>query len=196
MASKEYEKFTVASPPPSSRCVILTCMDSRLTHLLPAALNIKQGEAKIVKTAGAILSHPFGGIMRSIVVALYELKASEVFVIGHDDCGMRSVNSAATIEKMVAAGVPQDRLRVLESAGVDVKGWLKGFDSVDQSVLAAVEAVRIHPLMPPGVRVVGLIIDPHTGALRVPREAEGGGKGGGVAGTKWEKRGESEGEEH
>ena len=169
-----YKEFAVPSPAPSSRSVILTCMDSRLTHLLPAALNIKQGDAKIIKTAGAILSHPFGGIMRSIVVAIYELKASEVFVIGHDDCGMRTVDPSSTIKKMIAAGVPEDRVSVLESSGVDVKKWLAGFSSVDESVLAAVDAVRKHPLVPPNLRVTGLVIDPMTGALRIagmPRPA-------------------------
>lgn len=162
-----YHDFAVApANKMAPRCVILTCMDSRLTHLLPAALNIKQGEAKICKVAGAIQSHPFGGVMRSILVALYELRASEVFVIGHDDCGMRNVDADATIAKMVAAGVPADRVSVLKNAGVDVHEWLQGFSSVDESVLASVEAVRRHPLVPPGLRVTGLVIDPVTGALR------------------------------
>ena len=169
-----YSAFAVAEPAPAARCVVLTCMDSRLTHLLPAALNIRPGEAKIVKTAGAILCHPFGGVMRSIIVSLYELRASECFVVGHDDCGMRNVNADATIAKMTAAGVPADRVDVLERAGLDVHSWLAGFTSVDDSVLAAVEAVRRHPLAPPGLRVTGLVIDPVTGALRLagaPRPA-------------------------
>ena len=90
-----------------------------------------------------------------------------MFVIGHDDCGMRTVDPTSTIDKMVAAGVPADRVRVLESSGVDVKKWLAGFSSVDESVLAAVEAVRKHPLVPPTLRVTGLVIDPTTGALRI-----------------------------
>lgn len=69
--------------PPQKRCVIITCMDTRLTHLLPHAINILDGDAKIIKNAGAVITHPFGGIMRSVMVALYELRADEVFVIGH-----------------------------------------------------------------------------------------------------------------
>ena len=171
-AAGAYKDFAVATPAPATRCVIITCMDSRLTHLLPAALNIKQGEAKIIKTAGAILSHSFGGIMRSTLVALYELRADEVFVIGHDDCGMGSLDPDATTRKMIAAGVPADRLSVLVAAGIDVKKWLKGFDSVDDSINAAVNVVRSHPLAPPGLRVTGLIIDPTTGALRLAGTAK------------------------
>jgi adenosine deaminase len=54
--------------------------------------------------------------MRSVVVALYELRASEVFVVGHDDCGMLTVTPSAPVPRMLASGVPEDRLRVLEAA--------------------------------------------------------------------------------
>ena len=172
-----YRDFEVKPSSSLSRCVILTCMDSRLTHLLPAALNIKQGEAKIIKTAGAMLSIPFGGIMRSIIVALYELRASEVFIIGHDDCGMRSINPAVTKEKMLLAGVPADRIKTLEAAGVNIDRWLGGFSSVDESVLASVDLVRSHPLVPAGLRVTGLVINPNTGALRLAVKSAGGAGG-------------------
>ena len=108
--------------------------------------------------------------MRSIIIALYELRASEVFVIGHDDCGMGGIDPAATKRKMVDGGVPPERLRTLATAGVDVDRWLKGFDSVDDSVIAAVETLRTHPLVPPGLRVMGLVMDPVTGALRTAGE--------------------------
>lgn len=62
-------------------------MDTRLVELLPHALNLRNGDVKIVKNAGALVSHPFGSIMRSILVAVYELQADEVCVIGHHDCG-------------------------------------------------------------------------------------------------------------
>lgn len=58
-------------------------MDTRLVELLPRAMNMKNGDIKIVKSAGALVSHPFGSIMRSILVAVYELNADEVYVIGH-----------------------------------------------------------------------------------------------------------------
>ena len=161
-----YRDFAVAEDVPAARCVVLTCIDSRLIGLLPAALNLRPGTAKIIKTAGALLSHPFDGVMRSILVSIYELRASEVFVVGHDDCGMRGVNADATIAKMAEAGVPADRVSVLESAGVDVHAWLAGFASVDDAVLAAAQTVRKHPLTPPGLRVTGLVINPVTGELR------------------------------
>jgi hypothetical protein len=60
VSNKGYKEFDTSkrSAAPS---IVLTCMDSRLIELLPKAMNFRTGEAKIIKTAGAILTHPFGG---------------------------------------------------------------------------------------------------------------------------------------
>ena len=50
--------------------VIISCMDTRLVELLPKAMNMRNGDVKIIKVAGAVISHPFGSIMRSILVAV------------------------------------------------------------------------------------------------------------------------------
>ena len=44
--SKAYEKYA-ASKYPNKKLAILSCMDTRLTELLPAALGLKNGDAKI-----------------------------------------------------------------------------------------------------------------------------------------------------
>src|ERR1700728_4835589 len=82
-----YEPFTreVSS---DRRIVVLACMDARLVELLPIAMNLRGGNAKVIKSAGAIVSHPFGSMMRSLLVAVYELAAAEIAVVGHYDCGM------------------------------------------------------------------------------------------------------------
>lgn len=44
--NKDYEKY-VTTKIPKKKIAILTCMDTRLTELLPKAMNIKNGDAKI-----------------------------------------------------------------------------------------------------------------------------------------------------
>ena len=68
---------------PGKRIIVVSCMDPRLNSLLPRALGLIENEAYVIKNAGAVITHPFGGITRSVFVALYELGASEVFIIGH-----------------------------------------------------------------------------------------------------------------
>jgi carbonic anhydrase len=48
---------------------ILSCMDTRLVELLPHAMNMRNGDVKIIKSAGALVAHPFGSIMRRMFIA-------------------------------------------------------------------------------------------------------------------------------
>jgi carbonic anhydrase len=145
-------------------------MDTRLVELLPHSMNLHNGDVKIIKTAGAIVSHPFGSIMRSILVAVYELNADEVCVIGHYDCGMGKIEADKVLYKMMSKGVSEDTLFTLKYSGIDLKQWLRGFDSVEESVRHSVDVIRNHPLFPKHVPVHGLIIDPHTGKLDLVAE--------------------------
>ena len=70
---------------PYKKLVVVTCMDTRLVELLPMALDLKNGDAKVIKVAGAIVAHPFGSVMRSILVAVYALGAEHIVVVGHHD---------------------------------------------------------------------------------------------------------------
>lgn len=54
VANKGYEKF-VTNKYPDKKIAILSCMDTRLTELLPAALGLKNGDVKMIKNAGGII---------------------------------------------------------------------------------------------------------------------------------------------
>jgi carbonic anhydrase len=158
---KEYvtDKF------PDKKIVILTCMDTRLVELLPKAMNLRNGDAKIIKCAGAIVSHPFGSIMRSILVAVYELGATEVFVVGHYDCGMTGLSSGEVLEKAKQRGIQPEVLETIAHSGIDLERWLTGFGKAQEGVVKSVSLIKNHPLLPKEILVHGLIIDPTTGRL-------------------------------
>jgi carbonic anhydrase len=160
----KYEQF-VTTRFPDKRMVILSCMDARLVELLPKALNLRNGDAKIIHNAGAIVTQPFGSVLRSIIVALYELEADEVFVIGHYDCGMTALNSNAIIDKMKLRGVDNDVITTLQHSGIQLSRFLTGFDTVQEGMEKSVSIIRNHPLLPKNTPVHGLLIDPTTGKL-------------------------------
>ncbi len=162
--NKEYEAYKTTKFP-DKKMVILTCMDTRLIELLPKSLNLKNGDAKIIKNAGAIISNPFGSAMRSIIVSLYALKAEEVYVIAHHSCGMCELDSSVIVEGMKKDGIDEVVFKTLETSGIDVNKWLHGFDSVEDSVKNSVKMIKEHPLLPSYAKVHGLIIHPETGAL-------------------------------
>lgn len=164
--NKGYEKF-ITSKFPEKKVAILCCMDTRLTELLPAALNFKNGDVKIIKNAGALVSHPFGSVMRSFIVAIYEQEVDEILVIGHYDCGMQSLTPQKMIEKMLARGVNEKSLEFASYLGIDINTWLQGFDDPINSVKETVKTIRRHPFIPKDVTISGYIMDPETGKIDV-----------------------------
>jgi carbonic anhydrase len=165
----DYRKFETDRYP-NKKMVVITCMDTRLVELLPAAMNLRQGDAKVLKTAGAIVSHPFGGIMRSILVAVYSLGAEEIAVVGHHDCGMAGLSSGNILDEARRRGIPEHDIQTLRNGGVDFERWLVGFADVRDGVRQSVNVIRNHPLLPKNIPVHGLLISPETGALELLEE--------------------------
>lgn len=162
--NKEYEKY-ITSKYPDKKIAIVSCMDTRLTELLPAALGLRNGDAKIIKNAGGVISHPFGSAMRSLLIGIYELDVQEILVIGHTDCGARHTDSEKMIEKMKTHGIGQSNVDLLHYCGVNYDTWLGGFKDLEESIQQSVELIRMHPLVPENIMVYGLVIDSVTGEL-------------------------------
>ena len=150
---------------PERKLAILSCMDTRMLELLPAALGLKNGDVKMIKNAGAMITHPWGSVMRSLLVAVFELHVEEIMVIAHHDCGMRGLNADEFLKCVREQGIPDERIDTLRHAGIDLDNWLTGFNHVEDSVHHTVNIIRNHPLMPKHVAIHGLIMHPNTGKL-------------------------------
>lgn len=165
VANKEYERF-VTSKYPDKRIAIVTCMDTRLVELLPAALGVKNGDVKIIKNAGGTITNPFDSTIRSLLVAIYELGVNEVMIIGHTGCGVQGMDSQEMLHLMRERGIDEEHISLMKHCGIDLDSWLHGFDDTDAAVEETVDLVRNHPLVPKDVAVCGYIMDSTTGELR------------------------------
>jgi len=164
--SGTYEQFRTPKFP-EKKLAIVACMDARLIGLLPNALGLKSGDMKMIKNAGALVLHPWGSVMRSLVVAVYALRVREICIIAHDDCGMAKIDPVQVFQEAHSRGVSTRIMNTLRAAGIDLDNWLRGFGNVDDSVRSSVDLVRTHPLMPKDVPIHGLVMDPVTGAARL-----------------------------
>ena len=162
--SGEYVQFS-SDKFPKRGLAILSCMDARIIELLNQALGLKNGDAKMIKNAGALVTHPWGSVMRSLLVAVFELRCTEIMVVAHYDCGMRGLSPEKVLDKAQQAGVTTQCIDTLRHAAIDLDGWLTGFENEQESVRHTVEMIRNHPLMPKTVPIHGLVIDPTTGKL-------------------------------
>lgn len=162
--NKAYEPY-LTSKYPDKKLAILTCMDTRLIELLPAALGLKNGDAKIIKNAGGVITHPYGSVVRSLLVAIIELGVEEVMVIGHTDCGVQGMDGGMLLEELTHRGISQEHIDIIRSSGINLEKWLGGFDCVEQSVKDTILALQKHPLMPKDIMIRGFIMDSVTGEL-------------------------------
>ncbi len=164
--------------PPARRFAILTCMDARLDPAKYAGLS--EGDAHVIRNAGGRASDD---AIRSLVISYKLLGTQEWFVIHHTNCGME------TFTDEVMRGLLG---KSLKTATVDASGWrdtgngpgsreaayIDWLTIADpaESVVADVQRIRAHPLVPPEIPVYGYIYDVTTGSLVEVPEAAGIGK--------------------
>lgn len=165
VAQRGYEKFAT-SKYPDKKIAIVTCMDTRLVELLPAALGLRNGDVKIIKNAGGTITNPFDSTMRSLLVAVYELGVNEIMVIGHTGCGVQGMNAEEMLHLMRERGVSEEHVSLMRHCGIDLDGWLHGFEETEAAVAETVDLIRNHPLMAHDVKVGGYIMDSFTGELK------------------------------
>lgn len=162
--SREYEKYQT-SKFPDKKIAIVTCMDTRLVTLLPAALGIRNGDVKIIKNAGGTITNPFDSTVRSLIVAIYELGVNEVMIIGHTGCGVQGMDSQEMLHLMRERGIDEEHISLMKHCGIDLDSWLHGFEDTGSAVLETVDLVRNHPLIPKDITVKGYIMNSETGLL-------------------------------
>lgn len=164
--SESYKRYETTKYP-DKKIAIVTCMDTRLIELLPAALGLKNGDVKIIKNAGATITNPFDSTMRSLLVAVYELGVEEIMVIGHTGCGVQGMDADEMLALMRARGVSEEHITLMKHCGIDLAGWLHGFEKAENAISETVDLIKNHPLMASDVKVAGYIMDSVTGALTV-----------------------------
>lgn len=164
VAEQKYLPYQT-SKKPDRHLAILTCMDTRLTSLLPDALGLKNGDAVFIKNAGAWVMHPFGSIIRSLLVAIYEQDVDTIWVVGHTDCGAQHLSAPTMMEKMRSRGISQETIKLLSTYDPDFDTMLHGIVDVGKSVQETVTFLKEHPLFPQDITIRGFIVDTVTGKL-------------------------------
>lgn len=150
---------------PKKQFAIFTCMDTRLVDFLEPAMGIKRGDAKVIKNAGNTLVDPLhGGVIRSLVAAVFMLGVDEIFVIGHEDCGMAHIDPEQLKNTMIARGISS---QAIETHVPDLAQWLGAFSCPSENVIEVVGKIRANPLIPNDVPIHGLIFCPNDGRLEV-----------------------------
>src|SRR5262252_1739098 len=139
--------------------VALTCIDTRLNSLLPAAMGVPPEQFIWLRNAGNIVTSSTSSTMRSLALACAVKGGKEIVIIGHSDCQVAKTSTMQLLDRLRALGVERHLLpdNINEFFGI--------FASESQNVNKAVELVRQSPLIGPKVPVHGLLVDIRTGKL-------------------------------
>ncbi len=164
VANEEYRHF-LTSKYPDKKIAIVTCMDTRLVSLLPAALGIKNGDVKMIKNAGGTITNPFDSTVRSLLIAIYELGVNEIMVIGHTGCGVQGMDAEEMLHAMRQRGISEEHINLMKHCGIDLNSWLHGFEDTEAAIAETVDLIRNHPLIPADIAVGGYIMEAETGLL-------------------------------
>lgn len=162
------EEDIAASKLPKKKMAIFTCMDTRLTEILEPAMGIQRGDAKIIRTVGNYLTGEFDAVIRSLMVAIYELGVEEIFVVGHYECGMAKTTADSLAAAMRAHGVSEGAIAKIHG---ELETWANAFRDPVENVKDAVAKIAGNPYIPKNIKVHGLMIHPRTGKLDVIQTA-------------------------
>ncbi len=150
---------------PRRKLAVLSCMDTRLVELLPAALGLRNGDVKLIKNAGGMITDPLDTSVRSLLIAILELHVEEVMVIAHTDCGVAKVTPQLIRSHLLERGITEEAICRMEHDGLDFDRWFQGFETPEEEVRRSVALLRNHPLIPHDIRIAGFVIDIQTGKL-------------------------------
>ena len=163
--------------PPARGFAILTCMDARID---PAKLaGLSEGDAHVIRNAGGRASDD---AIRSLVISYKLLGTREWFVIHHSNCGMElftgDVISGLLRKSLHTASYEQGQWKDTGPGPGSRSGeyidWLT-IEDQGASVIADVERIKTHPLVPRHIPVYGYIYQVESGRLvEVPEATQVG----------------------
>ena len=147
----------------TKKTLFITDMESGLEPILQQETNVQPENMLMIQSYGPIISHPFGEIMRSIILAIYQEKVEEIFVVGSTN--KRNVFEDAQSQLKFNMN---DKLKTVEYLFKNVKpdfiedsisDWLDGSRNVREDINKSVEIIRHHPLVPSNVKIHSLVVN-------------------------------------
>jgi carbonic anhydrase len=150
------------------KALFIIGIEGQLEQWLYSEINIPTDQILVLKSNGPVISEPFDCLMRSIIVAVYQEKVEEIFIIGSIDSDESIVDPSNLLAKMKQKGITSFNIQIEEYLfkhcfpgfrANDLSRWVERSKTVIDGVKQSVDLIQRHPLIHSGVRVHGLLID-------------------------------------
>lgn len=133
---------------PAKGLAVVTCMDARIN--LAALLGLGEGDAHMIRNAGAVVGE---GELRSLAVSQRLLGTTEIALILHTECGMRTFKDEEFRDQLEA------------ETGVRPEWTPVSFGDVEDDVRINLRRILDDPFIPHKKSVRGFVYDVKTGTL-------------------------------
>jgi carbonic anhydrase len=149
----------------AKKTLIITGLNKKLHQLFPIITNKKAEELIIINSFGAVISHPYGCMIRSIVMGVYYEDVEEIYIIGEKDGKEHLITEEALFSTMQESGVSKEMIKTIDYINVvgnEVLNWLVGPQDVKVIIQQNITLINKHPLIPKSVSVFGYIVNSET----------------------------------
>ncbi|MED3054263.1 carbonic anhydrase [Bacillus thuringiensis] len=145
----------------NKKVLLLTDIEHGIEPSIQQVTNIQQENMLTIHSYDSVIVHPYGDIMRSIIIAIYQENVKEIFVVGIEDKETSSVN-LQTQRDFIKDNIELDYLFkncMPEFLSGSLDEWLSGKENVSENIEKSIDMICYHPLVPSDVKVHGFIID-------------------------------------
>ena len=80
-----HEKGVLYMNAKKKKVLLLTDMEHGIEPIIQQVTNIQRENMLTIHSCDSVIVHPFGDIMRSIIIAIYQENVEEIFVVGIED---------------------------------------------------------------------------------------------------------------
>ncbi|RSK27742.1 hypothetical protein EJF36_13130 [Bacillus sp. HMF5848] len=127
--------------------VVTNASDDKVKALLP-----ENTDLLVLRTHGALITEPFGDLMRTLLLYCRDLNIEEILVIGEQESG-----ALLSIHKEEHPAI-EYLLKYKYSVG-SIDKWLQlSYQSVEDNVMRTLEVIQNNPLLPEHVKTSGYVL--------------------------------------
>ncbi len=139
---------------PSAHLAIVTCSDCQVD--IHNIFQLRPGDAITLQNGGNVSNQD---LIRSLIVAVYELGVTHIVILGHVQCSFKDLNvDHIEIKTYQAANINA------QSFGFsDPKVFYRPFDDVLDNTIQQAKILQVHPLFKQRVEILPMLLDDATG---------------------------------
>ncbi|MGI2747853.1 carbonic anhydrase [Bacillus cytotoxicus] len=144
----------------NKKVLLLTDIEDGIERMIQQVTNVQPENMLTIQSYGSVIVHPYGDIMRSIIIAIYQENVEEIFVVGIKDKETALVHVQSQLDS-IKDNIQLDYLFkhcMPEFSGGTFDDWLNGTGNVSENIEKSIEIIRHHPLIPSDIKIHGFMI--------------------------------------